>query len=94
MSYATPAYYASETASLYEPKRPLMSNGKELPYNTSYTATFVGFLRLRSEYTVRRLPNGFYLTNGFGHLNGSAGELIVETILDLDLAPPPPTVTP
>jgi hypothetical protein len=93
LNYGIPAYYSSNTARLYEPKRPPPPNGKELSQHRSYviwTATFVGFLRMRSEYTGSRLRNGVYLTNGFGHLNGSAAELIVETILNPELAPPPP----
>jgi hypothetical protein len=84
--YGIPAYYSSKTARLYEPRQPPPLNSDELSQHRSY----VGFLRMRSEYTVRRLPNGVYLTNGFGHLNSSAAELIVETILNPELAPPPP----
>jgi hypothetical protein len=92
LNYAIPAYYSSKTARLYEPKRPSLPNGEELPEprsNVIWTATFVGFLRMRSEYTVSRLSNGVYVTNGFGHLNGAAAEVIVETILNPELAPPP-----
>ena len=92
LNYAIPAYYSSKTASLYEPKWPTLPNGEDLSQHRSnaiWTATFVGFLRMRSQYTVRRLPNGVYLTNGFGHLNSSAAELIVETILSPELPPPP-----
>jgi hypothetical protein len=94
LNYAIPAYYSSKTASLYEPKWPTLPNGEDLSQHRSnaiWTATFVGFLRMRSEYTVRLLPNGVYLTNGFGHLNSSAAELIVETILNPELPPPPMT---
>jgi hypothetical protein len=93
LNYAIPAYYSSETARLYDPKWPTLPNGEDLLQHRSHviwTATFVGFLRMRSEYTVHHLPNGVYVTNGFGHLNSSAAELIVETILNPELAPPLP----
>lgn len=93
LNYGIPAYYSSKTAKLYEPKWPSLANGEGLSQQRSHaiwTATFVGFLRMRSEYTVSHLPNGVYVTNGFGHLNGAAAELIVETILNPEVAPPQP----
>jgi hypothetical protein len=94
LNYAIPAYYSSKTARLYDPKWPTLANGEDLSQHRSnviWTATFVGFLRMRSEYTVRRLPNGVDIKNGFGHLNSAAAELIVETILNPELPPPPMT---
>jgi len=90
-----PAYYSSETAGLYEPQSPSLSksNRKGVLGDSSATittATFVGLLRMKSEYTTRYLMNGTVVGNGFGHLNGAAAELIVDTILDPELATPPP----
>jgi len=84
LSYAIPAYYSSNTAKLYEPQWPAQPKGKEVlddSYAPTTTATFVGLLRMRSEYTTRELSNGRVVGNGFGHLNGAAAELIVEAIL-------------
>jgi hypothetical protein len=92
LNYGIPAYYSSKTARLYDPKWPTLPNGEDLSQHRSdviWTATFVGFLRMKSEYTVRRLPNGVDLKNGFGHLNSAAAELIVETILNPEIVPPP-----
>jgi len=50
-------------------------------------ATFVGTLRMRSKYKVTCNGAGWYVGNGFGHLSGAAGELIVEDILNPEATP-------
>jgi ankyrin repeat protein len=92
LTFGTPAYYSSETARLYEAKWPLVPEGEaglQGKFSAVRTATFVGVLRMRSEYTAVCRPDGTYLGNGFGHLNGAAAELIVENVQNLDLAESP-----
>ena len=60
LNYGIPAYYSSRTARLYELKVADLPNGEDLSQHRSnviWTATFVGFLRMRSEYT-----SGVFLT--------------------------------
>jgi len=89
LDYAAPAFYSSQTAALVEPKRPSgPPKGWESlrgRYNVIETATYVGRLRMRSEYIAVCREGGDYITNGFGHLNGAAAELIVEAVRDMAL---------
>jgi ankyrin repeat protein len=91
LDYAAPAYYSSSTAKLSAPKRALE---KPKGYDSLRgrnsvieSATYVGRLRMRNQYTAVCRAGGDYITNGFGHLNGAAAELIVETVVDIELAP-------
>lgn len=93
LTFRSPAYYSSETSKLYDPKWPeALASGKELAgrFSVVKTATFVGLLRMRSEYFAYCGENGTYSANGFGHLSGAAAELIVDSVLDFGLAPLPP----
>jgi len=89
LDYAAPAYYSSRTATLVEAKRPSGPpkgwDALRGRYNVIETATYVGRLRMRSEYFAFCRGGGDYLTNGFGHLNGAVGELIVEAVKDVEL---------
>ena len=92
LTLGEPAYYSSETTKLYETKWPPVREGKEAlegRFSVVKTATLVGLLRMRSEYTAACSADGTYLTNGFGHLNGAVGELVVERVLNFDLSVPP-----
>lgn len=83
LAFGQPAYYSNETAKLYEAKWPVPAAVNEFKGDFSgggETATFVGLLRMRSEYTAACMANGRYMGNGFGHLNGAAAELIVESV--------------
>jgi hypothetical protein len=54
-------------------------------YSVIETATYVGRLRMRAEPVAICRDGGDYVTNGYGHLNGSAAELLVEEIRDVEL---------
>ncbi len=58
------------------------------PYYVPKMATFVGVLNMRSEYHVFCARNGQYRGDSFGHMNGAAAELILDTVLDLELIKP------
>ena len=91
INLGVPAYHSKETAELYQAKWPAVSKGenfKGMP-DAIKTVTFVGTLRVRSEYHVNCIPEGTYRAFGYGHLNGAAAELIVESIRDFELAPRP-----
>lgn len=94
LSYAGPAYYSRSTAPLAESKRPSSPpKGEETfrgRYNVVKNVTYVGRLRMRYEYIAPCREGGDYITNGFGHLNGAAAELIVEEIRDVELTKAPP----
>jgi ankyrin repeat protein len=93
LSFGIPAYYSSQTAKLYEGKwRALLKETPEDKFNVVTTATFVGTLRMRSKYTAVCRPDGRYWANGFGHLNGAAGELIVEGTENFELKARPETL--
>jgi len=82
LTYGSPAYYSQTMAKLYDANWPAPSEGgpsRGTPF-VNKTATFVGRLRMRSEYSVSCRPDGRYVGNGFGHLNGAAAELLVEGI--------------
>ena len=81
LSYGIPAYYSSQTSKLYEARWPsLLKETPEDKFNVVTAATFVGTLRMRAEYRTICRPDRRYLANGFGHMGGAAGELIVESI--------------
>jgi len=91
LDYAGPAYYSNSTAKLSASKSPTEKpknydslHGRN---NVVQSATYVGRLRMRNQYTAVCRAGGDYITNGFGHLNGAAAELIVETVVDVELAP-------
>lgn len=93
LTYGSPAYYSQAMAKLYEVNWPSLTEGgpsRETPY-VNKTATFVGQLRMRSEYSVSCRPDGRYVGNGFGHLNAAAGELLVERIQNVENAEHPDT---
>lgn len=92
LTFGEPAYYSTETAKLYDTKWPPVPEGEEAlegRFSVVKTATFVGLLRMRSEYSAVCREDGSYITNGFGHLNGAAAELAVERVLNSDLSLPP-----
>ena len=96
ISSGGPAYYSQETAHLYEVKLPALRKGEVLEGNpvALKAATFVGTLRVRSDYHVSCTPNGTYRAYGYGYMNSAAAELIVENIRDLDLTPRPEAPSP
>lgn len=92
LTFVESAYYSSETAKLYATKWPPVPEAEEAlegRFSVVKTATFVGLLRMRSEYSAVCREDGSYVTNGFGHLNGAAAELAVERVLNFDLSLPP-----
>ena len=80
--YGTPAYLSRTTESITKVSvLPGPAKGEELlrgRHNVIKTATYVGRLRMRDEYMTGCRADGSYRGNGFGHLNYSAGQLIVE----------------
>ena len=92
LNYGLPAYYSQKTSALLPARSNSVARGSETlrgHFNVVNTATFVGHLRMRSEYHAYCRGSGDYLTNGFGHLNFAAAELVVETVLDEELTPRP-----
>ncbi|MBZ5684229.1 MAG: ankyrin repeat domain-containing protein [Acidobacteriia bacterium] len=91
ISLGVPAYHSKETADLYQAKWPAVSKGENLKGmpDVIKTVTFVGTLRLHADYHVTCVGNGTYRAFGYGHLDGAAAELIVESIRDFELAPRP-----
>jgi ankyrin repeat protein len=89
VNLGVPAYYSRETAELYQAKWPAVSKGENLKGmpDVIKAVTFVGTLRLRADYNVTCVPNGTYRALGYGHMNGAAAELIVESIRDFELEP-------
>ena len=90
LSYAGPAYYSSSIASLTRVKQPSTPpkgfeafRGRQ---NVVKSATYVGRLRMRDKYVAVCRDGGDYITNGFGHLNGAAAEIVVEEIRDIELS--------
>ncbi len=97
LSYAGPAYYSNSTEPLVTVKQP-SSRPKgwgELRgrFSVVETATYVGRLRMRDEYQAVCREGGDYITNGFGHLNGAAAEIVVEEIRDVELSKAPANET-
>jgi ankyrin repeat protein len=91
VNLGVPAYHSRETAELYQAKWPGVSKGENLKGmpDVIKTVTFVGTLRLRYDYHVTCVAHGTYRAFGYGHLDSTAAELIVESILDFELAPRP-----
>jgi ankyrin repeat protein len=91
LTFSVAAPYSTQTAKLYQPKWPPPSTGSDLQgqFEVTKTATFVGLLRIKSDYHVFCGRNGAYGAIGFGHLGGAAGELIVEDIRNVELTPQP-----
>jgi Ankyrin repeats (3 copies) len=89
LSFGAPAYYSAQTAKIYEPRAAALTDHQPSQQELAQTATLVGILRLRSDYHIGCGPNGRYRGFGFGHLNGAAGELIVDTILNVEPTPRP-----
>jgi ankyrin repeat protein len=90
LNYGAPAYYSQRTAQLSAEPKPGQAKGEETlrgRYSIVRTATYVGRLRMRSEYHAYCRGGGDYLTNGFGHLNFAAAELVVEAVLDEEWTP-------
>jgi hypothetical protein len=90
LNYGIPAYYSHESeqispAKYISPPPEFNEHGER----EILTATFVGVLRMRSQYSAHCMQNGWYQTNGFGHLNGSAAELVVEDIAHVEFSPAP-----
>jgi Ankyrin repeats (3 copies) len=54
-------------------------------FNVTRTATYIGRLKMRDQYTVVCRVYGDYITNGFGHLNSATAELIIEEVRDVEL---------
>jgi ankyrin repeat protein len=87
LAYGSPAYFSQAMAKLYDANWPSPSESgpsRETPF-INKTATFVGRLRMRSEYSVSCQPDGRYIGNGFGHLNGAAAELLVEGMRNVEI---------
>jgi ankyrin repeat protein len=87
LTFGSPAYYSQAMAKLYDANWPAPSEGgpsRGMPF-VNKTATFVGRLRMRSEYSVSCRPDGRYVGNGFGHLNGAAAELLVEGMRNVEI---------
>lgn len=90
LTFGVRAPYSSQTVKLYQAKWPPPSKGEDLEgqFEVTKTATFVGLLRMKSDYHVSCGRNGTYRAIGFGHLGGAAGELVVENIRDVELTVP------
>jgi ankyrin repeat protein len=90
LSYAGPAFYAGSIESLIRTKQPTTppKNYDEFrgKYNVRKSATYVGRLRMRTEYHAFCRGGGEYTANGFGHLGGAAAEIVVEEIRDVELS--------
>jgi ankyrin repeat protein len=95
LGYGEPSYYSSQTQHLVEPKRPKeQPKGHELykaRFSVVRTATYVGRLRMQDHYRAFCQPDGHFVANGFGHLNGAVGELVVEEVRDEEIAPQKPS---
>ena len=93
LSYAGPAYASSSIEPLIRAKQPSTPpKGLETfrgRNNVVRSATYVGRLRMRDKYMAICREGGDYITNGFGHMNGAAAEIVVEEIRDIALAKPP-----
>ncbi len=93
LNHGSPAYYSRAMARLYDANWPSPSEGgpsRDTPF-VNKTATFVGQLRMRSEYSVSCQPDGRYVGNGFGHLAGAAAELLVEGMRNVETPERPDT---
>lgn len=85
-------HYSTENTKLYAtqwPSVPKEEEALEGRFSVVKTGTFVGLLRMKSEYSAVCTEDGSYITYGFGHLGGAAAELAVERVLNFDLSLPP-----
>jgi ankyrin repeat protein len=96
LTYGAPDYFGADPPSLFRrneaskrinPKVPTELRGHD---NVATVATFVGRLRMRDKYIGRCRAGGDYIGNGFGHLNGAAAELIIESVRDAEVRPVQP----
>lgn len=98
--YGQPDYYGAEPFSLFridDRKRFFSPPVAAVPYDPSSlitTVTFAGRLHMRDKYFVQCGPDGRYRGYGFGHLGGTAAELIVEAAFDAKLTPLPSNTEP
>jgi hypothetical protein len=88
LSYGGPAYYSESTAALL-PKNPPQApskgeHGDAWQAEHRKTATYIGQLRMRAEYQPSATPAAITSRNGFGHLNSAVGELMVESVRDVE----------
>jgi hypothetical protein len=93
LNIGRPALCSEETTKVCDAQWP-----SKWPQNTEYmvdgysdgatTATFVGRLRMRSEYHAVCTSGGWYSSNGYGHLDGAVAELSVEHVLNAEATPP------
>jgi hypothetical protein len=92
LTVGTPADYSSETAPFLETKQPKSAPKGETIFRGRNTrvekATFIGRLRVRDQYLAHCRPGGDYLTNGFGHLNYAAAEILLEEVRDVEWTTP------
>ncbi len=84
LSYAPPTYTPNFQPSLEELGVTNNGGGRWSFDPRPHTATFIGRLQLRDEYVAVCESFGEYRTNGFDHLGGATGRLLVETILDVE----------
>jgi len=89
LTYGAPAWYSGSTADLAEAKQPRAPAKNEDLFrgrnNVVRTGIYIGRLRMRDQYFANCRAGGDYITNGFGHLNGAAAELVVEEVRDVEL---------
>ena len=91
LTYGEPAHYSTENAKLYATRWPPVPEGEEAlegRFSVVKTATFVGLLKMKSEYSAVCSEDGSYIAYGFGHLGAAAAELAVERVLNFDLSLP------
>jgi len=91
LTFAEPAHYSTENAKLYATRWPPVPEDEEAlegRFSVVKTATFVGLLKMKSEYSAVCSEDGSYITYGFGHLGAAAAELAVERVLNFDLSLP------
>lgn len=82
-------YLAEETSPLVEARDDGPVRGEQAlrgRLNVIRTATYVGLLRMKSEYHAV-CSNGQSYGTGFGHMGGAAAELVLDTILDRVVEP-------
>jgi hypothetical protein len=95
LNVGRPADCSPETTAVCDAKWPAQWPRNEQYMISGYsdgatTATFVGTLRMRSEYHVVCMQNGWYVGNGYGHLNGAVAELTVDNVLAPEATPERP----
>jgi len=94
LNYAGPAYYSSSIEPLIRIKEPstppkgfAVLRGRQ---NVIRSATYIGRLRMRDQYTVLCRERDDHITFGFGHLGAAAAEIVVEEVRDVELTKAPP----